>query len=246
MPLPYNLHMPVQRCTAVLSERIEFSEKYVYFTFEMKEPHNLTFEAGQYASLGFPDNPVRRPYSIASAPSEDHKFELIIDTAPQGIGTKYLMNLPLGGEAAFLAPMGMFTLAKGEQAQKEKALMFVATGSGIAPLRSMILHLLQTENDKREMWLYWGLRFETDLFWEEEFEELTKAFPNFHFHVTLSKASDQWPLCRGHVTNCLSIHDVPAEAGYYLCGSKPMIEETVALLNSKGIPKESVHHEKFY
>lgn len=238
--------MPVQRCTAVLAETQQLNEKFLFMVFEMKEPHALAFEAGQYVSLGFPDNPVRRPYSIASAPSSDHKFELLIDTTPQGIGTKYLTNLSYGQEVALLAPMGMFTLAKAEQAQKEKSLMFIATGSGIAPLRSMILHLLQTENDTREMWLYWGLRYEADLFWEEEFQELSKAFPNFHFHITLSKAGDEWPLCRGRVTDCLSIHQLPAEAGYYLCGSKPMIEDTMKLLAEKGITKEFIHHEKFY
>ncbi|MEO8581939.1 MAG: FAD-binding oxidoreductase [Patescibacteria group bacterium] len=238
--------MPVPKITAALSDRRQLTEKFVQLFFELKEPHTFQFQAGQYASLGFPDNPLRRPYSIASTPVEEHGFELLIDTTPQGIGTKYLMNLPLGGEATFLAPMGLFMLAKDEQAKKEKALVFVATGSGIAPFRSMVTWLLQTQNDQREIWLYWGLRYEQDMFWEEDFQELTRAFPNFHFHVTLSKASEEWPLCKGHVTDCLSIHELPAEAGYYLCGSKPMIEETVALLATKGIPKESVHHEKFY
>lgn len=238
--------MPIPKITAALSDRQQLTEKFVWFQFEMKEPNTLKFQAGQYASLGFPDNPLRRPYSIASSPTEDHGFELLLDITPQGIGTKYLMNLPLGGEATFLAPMGMFMLAQGEQAQKEKNLVFIATGSGIAPLRSMILWLLQTQNDQREIWLYWGLRFEQDLFWEEEFHELSRAFPNFHFHITLSKAGDEWPLCRGHITDCLSIHELPAEAGYYMCGNKPMIEETLALLAQKGIPKESIHHEKFY
>jgi CDP-4-dehydro-6-deoxyglucose reductase, E3 len=237
--------MPIPRITAALSDRQSLTEKFVWFQFEMKEPSVLKFQAGQYASLGFPDNPVRRPYSIASSPAEEHGFELLLDITPMGIGTKYLLELPLGGEASFLAPMGLFTLAQGEQAQKEKALIFVATGSGITPLRSMILWLLQTQNDQREIWLYWGLRYEQDLFWEEEFQELTRAFPNFHFHVTLSKASEEWPLCRGHITDCLSIHELPAEAGYYMCGNKPMVEETLGLLQEKGIPKESVHFEKF-
>jgi len=239
--------MPVQKCTAVLSDKIQLTEKFLHLFFEMKEPNVLEFEAGQYVSLGLPDNPARRPYSIASSPEIKHSFELLIDTAPQGIGTKFLMELPLGGEAALLAPMGMFTLAKAEQAEKEKALMFIATGSGIAPLRSMVLHLLQEKGDTREMWLYWGLRHVEDVFWEEEFQELEKAFPNFHFHLTLSQAIDNWPLCRGRVTDCLRIHDLPTDAGYYLCGNKPMIEEVMKLLSEeKGMPAEFIHHEKFY
>lgn len=238
--------MPIPKVVAALADRQNLTDKFIWFQFELKEPTTLKFQAGQYASLGFPDSPFRRSYSITSSPAEEHGFELLLDTTPMGIGTKYLMNLPLGGEATFLAPMGLFTLAQGEQAQKEKALVFVATASGITPLRSMILWLLQTQNDQREIWLYWGLRFEGDLFWQEEFHELSKAFPNFHFHITLSKAGDEWPLCRGHITDCLSIHELPADAGYYLCGNKPMIEEAVALLTNKGVPPESIHHEKFY
>jgi ferredoxin-NADP reductase len=238
--------MPVQKCIAALSDRQQLTEKFQHLYFEMKEPNVLAFEAGQYVSIGFPDSPLRRSYSIASSPVNTHGFELLIDTTPQGIGTKYLTGLAPGAEISCLAPMGVFVLAKDEQAAKEKSLVFVATGSGVAPLRSMILWLLQTQNDQRQIWLYWGLRYEQDMFWEDEFQEMSQLFPNFHFHITLSRAGQEWPLCRGRVTDCLSIHQLPPDAGYYLCGNKPMIEEVSALLAQKGIPKEFVHHEKFY
>lgn len=239
--------MAVQKCTAKLSERIDLGQKFMHMTFEMTSPNLLEFEAGQYVSLGFPDNPVRRPYSIASSPGIQHAFELLIDTAPQGVGTTYLQNLQLGQEISVLAPMGVFTLAKEEQAGREKSLAFVATGSGIAPLRSMVLHLLQDLGDQREITLYWGLRHVEDIFWQEEFHELEKAFPNFHFHLTLSKPVEGWPLCSGRVTDCLRNHPQVAETGYYLCGNQAMIEDvTKLLIDEKQIPKEFVHHEKFY
>ncbi len=239
--------MPVQKCIAQLSERVVLNDKYQHLYLEMKEPHRFDFEAGQYVSIGFPDNPARRSYSIASSPTTDHGFELLIDVTPHGLGTTYLSEIQLGSEISFLGPMGVFTLAKDEQAAKEKAIVFVATGSGIAPLRSMILDLLHTRNDQREIWLYFGLRHVEDLFWQEEFQDLDKAFPNFHFHLTLSQPSEGWPLCQGRVTDCLSVHDLPKEAGYYVCGNKAMIEDVSKLLiETKGIPKEFVHHEKFY
>lgn len=239
--------MPVQQCTALLSDRLQLNEKFIQLIFEMKQPHEFNFKAGQYVSFAIPGQQARRSYSIASGPENTHGFELLIDVTPHGIGTTYLDGLKPGDEVSFLAPMGVFFLAEGEQAVKEKALVFVATGSGIAPMRSMITELLQHQQDKREIWLYWGLRFAQDLFWTEEFEELQNAFPNFHFHVTLSQAEPEWPLCRGRVTDCLRIHELPAEAGYYLCGNSHMIEDVKKLLlEEKQIPKESVHHEKFY
>lgn len=239
--------MPVQRCQATLSEKIQLSEKFIHMYFQMKEPFNLEFESGQYVSLGFPDNPARRSYSIASTPANTNGFELLVDTGPQGLGTKYLNEMEPGAVIDFLAPMGIFTLAKAEQLEREKAFVFVATGSGIAPLRAMILDLLHTRLEKREIWLYWGLRHVEDIFWQEEFQELDEAFPNFHFHITLSQAVDNWPLCRGRVTDCLRIHDLPIDAGYYLCGNKPMIEDVSKfLLEEKQLPKEFLHHEKFY
>lgn len=239
--------MPVQQCTAVLSEKIQLTEKYLHLYFEMKESHTFEFEAGQYVSIGMPDSPMRRSYSIASSPATKHGFEVLIDQSPQGIGTTYLSHLEPGAEVSFMGPMGIFTLAKEEQAAKEKALVFVGTGSGVAPLRSMILELLHSQNDQREIWLYFGLRHVEDIFWQEEFQEIDEAFPNFHFHLTLSKPSEGWPLCQGRVTDCLSVHELPVDAGYYLCGNKAMVEDVSKLLiDTKGVPKEFVHHEKFY
>ena len=84
------------------------------------------------------------------------------------------------------------------------------------------------------------------MFWQDEFSELAESFPNFHFHPVISKATDQWPLCRGRVTNCLTLHQQPAEAGYYLCGNQSMIEEVTTMLAQKGVPPTRVHHEKFF
>lgn len=239
--------MPVQQCIATLSEKTQLTDKFWFLNFEMVEPHRLAFAAGQYISLAIPGNPARRSYSIASSPENDHGFELLIDTTPQGIGTTYLQKLEPGDEISFLAPLGLFTLANPEQLTREKSLVFVATGSGITPLRSMLHDLLHTQQDTREIWLYWGLRYPEDCFWLEEFQELDEAFANFHFHMTLSKAGEAWPLCKGRVTDCLANHEQPNEAGYYLCGNKAMIEDvSTFLLQDKQLPKEFLHHEKFY
>jgi ferredoxin-NADP reductase len=234
---------PPQQCVAKLADKIQFNEKFVHYTFEFTQPATIQFEAGQYVSIQVSDRGDRRSYSICHSPEVTHGFELLVDITPQGLGTKFLESMKFGDTLKALAPLGRFTVPIDPT---EKALVFIATGSGIAPFRSMIVDQLQLKNDQRPMTLYWGLRNETQLFWQDEFEELMRLYPNFKFHPVISQAGEMWSLCRGRVTDCLSVHELPAEAGYFLCGNAPMIHDVVELLAKKGVANEHVHHEKFY
>jgi ferredoxin-NADP reductase len=235
--------IPPKLCKAKLSDKVVLNEKFTQFYFEMTEPNALTFEAGQYVSLAVDPAGHRRSYSICSTPSKEHGFELLLDVAPNGMGVRYLNSLEFGQEASMLAPMGMFTVS--EQVV-DKPLVFIATGSGITPFRSMVLDQLQIKKNTQPMILHWGLRHVETMFWEDEFEELSENFPNFKFHPVISQAPEQWPLCRGRVTDCLLVHDLIPDAHYYLCGNDKMIADTMATLAQRGVPKENIHHEKFY
>jgi len=234
---------PPKQYTARLEEKIVHNERFIQYSFELAEPHEMPFEAGQYVSVKVSEKGERRSYSICSSPDIKHGFELLIDISPGGIGSKYFEALDFGATIEFLGPLGMFTLAPNDN---EAATTFVATGSGIAPFRSMILDLCQEKKDTRSIILYWGLRHENILFWEDEFEELAENFPNFKFHPVISQSSEAWPLCRGRVTDCLRVHDLPANSGYYLCGSTQMIADVSGQLIGRGVLAESIHHEKFY
>lgn len=238
-----------QHFTAKLADKIILNEKFIQLFFELVEPNLLTFSAGQYASIALPADAVtgvigeRRSYSISSAPEKNHGFELLVDISPKGKGTTYLDSLQFGDEIRFLAPLGLFSVAEDAQT---KPLVLIATGSGIAPFMSIVLDELQQKLNKNQITLYWGLRHVEELFWEDEFEELATDFPNFHFHPVISQAVPEWPLCRGRVTDCLSVHELPAEANYYLCGSTSMIKDVIELLIKKRISETQIHHEKFY
>lgn len=228
---------------ARIEDRTVFNDKFTSIFFELLEPHSMPFLAGQYVSLKVHENGSRRSYSIASSPDIQHGFELAIDVTPGGIGCQFLSSAPIGTEVELLGPLGSFVVANDPT---EKAITFVGTGSGIAPLRSMILDLLQVKRDSRPITLHWGLRQLDSLFWENEFQDLVEAFPNFTFHPVISRAPDEWTLCRGRVTDCLTHHELVADAGYYLCGGKPMILDVAALLQSKGVLPQHIHHEKFF
>ncbi len=233
---------PPRRGKARLSEKVQLNDKYTQYYFEMVEPFAFEFLSGQYVSVQVSPRGDRRPYSICSSPDKKHAFELLLDLIPGGLGSNFLYQLPFGSEVDILAPMGVFTLA---DPTTEDAIVLIATGSGIAPFRSMILDLLQGKHDQRQIIFYWGLRHEQYLFWQDEFLELAESFSNFHFHPVISQPTPQWPLCHGRVTDCLSVHEQPANAGYYLCGNTQMVEQVVQQLTEKGVAKDHIHHEKF-
>jgi len=233
-----------QQYKGKVSEHILINEKFQYLHIELVEPHRLEFKAGQYISLDVDGE--RRSYSIASAPAMNHAIELCIDVSPGGKGSEYLKGLRPGDEVSFMGPLGQFVVPEGSEV-KEKKLLFVATGSGITPIRSMLLGLLEEKQDKRSMQLHWGLRHVEDMFWEEDFRRFHKFFDNFHFHLTLSKPPENWPLCDGYVIECIKTEvELGPDWGVYLCGNKHMIEEASKLVQEMGVPKEQIHFEKFF
>ncbi|MEN8253145.1 MAG: FAD-binding oxidoreductase [Patescibacteria group bacterium] len=231
-----------QQFTAKLQDKIDLNDKYVKYSFELIEPNKMEFLAGQYISIKVNENGSRRSYSICSSPKVDHGFELLVDIEPNGVGVSYLQSLNFGDEISFLGPMGIFVV---DEKQTDE-LVFVATGSGIAPFHSMVLDLLQNKGEQRKITLYWGMRYSKQIFWLDEFKELMDNFSQFNFHPVLSKAEPGWTLCHGRVTDCLMVHGFPANGDYYLCGSKAMIEESGEILKKSGISKEKIHFEKFW
>lgn len=234
---------PPKQYRAKLEDKAQLNERFVQYHFELVEPNELTFAAGQYASIKVSEKGERRSYSICSSPAVSHGFELLVDHKPAGIGCTYLENMVFGQEIEFLAPLGIFTIVPDET---ETSLALIATGSGIAPFRSMLFEQLQVKHDARPITLHWGMRHANNLFWEDEFEELAQSFPNFSFHPVISQPEQAWPLCRGRVTDCLSTHELAAGTGYYLCGNAQMIEDVTQTLLAKSVTAEHIHHEKFY
>lgn len=227
---------------AKLEEKIVHNDKYSQYCFELLEPHDLNFLSGQYVSLQVDQKGQRRSYSICSTPATQHGFELLIDNSPAGLGSQYLDSLQFGDVIEGLGPIGQFVLSD----QLEETLVFIATGSGIAPLHSMILDLIQVRQDPRELMLYWGMRHAEELFWLDEFQDIVEQLPNFKFYPVLSQPSAEWTLSTGRVTDMVLAHHFHPTTGYYLCGGALMIKDVVAILTKKNVLPKYIHHEKFY
>lgn len=236
--------MPVALYKAKLSEKQIVGEKFMFLKLELLTPTHITFTAGQYILLNTPGIAQKRQYSIASAPRLEHAIELLVEIIPNGIASGYLNTVPIGGEVDFYASAGEFTL-KEDVLSSNDPLVLIGTGSGIAPLRSILLDELRTKESKRPIWLYWGMREAESLFWLDQFEELHDNFPQFTYHIVLSQAPAEWTLCKGRVTDCLSVHSLPENGQYYLCGNPHMIEDVMGVLGKRGVDPIRIHHEKF-
>lgn len=235
---------------AKVAEHQLLAGTFQYLHLELLNPHRLEFQAGQYVIFTIdPAKGTHRDYSISSPPSIDHAIELLVDVKPGGEGSRYLGNLRLGDEVEFAGPFGSFVVN-----ESTRELLFVATGSGISSLRSMIIDEVVTKRVAEKVRLWWGMRFAQDCFWIEDFDELEEENANFEWDLILSKPPDDWPLHSGHVTphvlqylrDQLQHGRNKNEFSFYLCGNRFMIEEVSTELVKLGITAEQIHSEKFF
>ncbi len=240
--------MPPAKCSAEVIETSLLTHNVKEVTLKLTNPAEIHFLAGQYIAIEVTEVKEgvsrlnNRPYSIASSPEETPLVKLCANLVKSGPGSTYLHSLRPGDKIQFLYPMGYFTLDD----QATTSLLFVATGTGIVPIRSMILHLLHI-GSQRPMQLLWGLRHEEDLYYQEEFTRLAAETPSFRFGVTLSQPSPTWQGMQGRVIPHLkeqiqSVENIEAA----LCGNGDMIKEVRTFLLEKGMTKKSIHFEKFY
>ena len=208
------------------------------------EPASITFKAGQFVSFEVPKErqprPVTRPYSIASPPEQRDRILLVLNLVQGGPGSEYLFSLREGSRTSFKGPAGAFYLRD----DGARELLFVATGTGIAPMRSMILTQLQRESN-RPVTLFWGLRSQRDLYWQDEWAALAAAHPNFSSVTTLSRPDQGWKGASGRVTALVEerVSSV-SNLAVYLCGGSGMIKDVTALINAKGLCP--IYREKYY
>ena len=126
------------------------SNTYLY-NFDLLEPKEIIFKPGQYVMLKVPSGkgPVSRLYSIASPDTAKNSFDLIIEIVPGGLASNYLFSLGEKSEVIFQGPAGMFGLKKNERDK-----IFMVTGTGIAPIRSILISNIKNQ----KYYLFWGLK----------------------------------------------------------------------------------------
>lgn len=224
---------------AKLSKIDILSPSVKHLVFDLEE--EIEFKAGQFLNIIFEDDEQKymKPYSICSKPSQKKQIEFCIKLVPQGKFTPVIFQKKIGFECILKGPLGLFTL---EHSISDKV-VFIGTGTGITPLRSMILDLLEKESEK-EITLIFGVRHESEILYREEFKKLEVQNPNFKFLEVVSRPKENWIGRTGHVQNNLESIDV-LNSEAYICGLTIMVEEVKENLLKRGMNKENIHFERY-
>ncbi|MBR1882377.1 MAG: NADH:ubiquinone reductase (Na(+)-transporting) subunit F [Muribaculaceae bacterium] len=211
--------------------------------------------------------PTIRAYSMANYPAEGDRFMLTVriatppfkpkpatgfqDVMP-GIASSYIFTLKPGDKVMMSGPYGDFHPIF----DSKKEMIWVGGGAGMAPLRAQIMHMTRTLNTRdREMHYFYGARSLSEVFYLDDFLQLEKDFPNFHFHLALDRpdpAADAAGVkyTAGFVApvmrdTYLAAHEAPEDCEYYMCGPAMMSKTVNDLLDSLGVDPASIHYDNF-
>ena len=213
------------------------------------------------------DTPTIRAYSMANYPAEGDRIMLTVriatppfkpkpevgfqDVMP-GIASSYIFTLKPGDKVTMSGPYGDFH----PDFTSGKEMIWIGGGAGMAPLRSQIMHMLKTLHTRdREMHFFYGARALGEAFFLEDFWELEKEYPNFHFHLSLDRkdpVADEAGVkyYEGFAVNCirdeyLKDHEAPEDCEYYLCGPPMLIKTVTDYLDSLGVDQEAIRFDNF-
>jgi CDP-4-dehydro-6-deoxyglucose reductase len=203
---------------------------------------------GQYVDLIAPTRggiAHKRSYSIASAPDAEHKdrFEIAVTRVEGGSTSCALHALPPGAVVDVEGPEGVFVRRPHEAARPA---LFVATGTGLAPLRAMLAEETRVASGPPLVLLF-GCRTTHDVLWSDELHAWQRDCPRFVLHVTLSRAPPEWRGLVGYVQR--HAHELAASlpgAHAYVCGVSAMVDDVVKLLETDaGMPRALLHYEVY-
>ena len=236
--------MPVETFTAQVEMIKDLTHDVRQLDLRLIEPKTITFKPGKFVSFEVPHpktgHVVTRPYSIASQPSRSDVITLLLNLVPGGPGSTYLFNLKEGDKTHFKGPAGNFYLRE----DPGRELLFIATGTGIAPIRSMLLANAERV-DPKPATLFWGLRCQRDLYYQEELAELSRRTPTLTAITTLSRPEPAWSGLSGRVLRLIEERIVSVKSlAVYLCGNSAMIADATSLLQKKGLCP--IYREKYY
>lgn len=256
-------------------ECISESAQTYHFEFVLDDLEAFPFLPGQFISAVAEDrtgHEQTRAYSLASAPSKN-QFELCLNRVEGGFFSNRLADLPahlsddvpVGAAVRVYGPNGFFTLR-----EPITDSLLVATGTGVAPMRSFLQYLFPEGGPDRsqgkEIWLVYGTRYETELYYRAEFEALAARHANFHYLPTLSRDAENWAGLRGYVQDHVAkiVEDriarsgpppavdpgiPPAELRFdinaYACGLNDMITAVRDRLKSFGWHRKQIVVERY-
>ncbi len=218
------------------------------FRFDLVEPKTIDYIPGQYIQLLTPvyeksSEEVYRAYSISSDPADKSAVELIIRLVPGGICTTYCFDyLKVGDEVRMNGPYGEFRLS-----ETEAPMVFIAGGSGIAPIKCM-LHEMNNTGNKRKAVFCFGANGVKELCLGDLMGQFESDLADFTFIPVVAAPGDDetWAGERGLVTKAVERNLKGAgQCEAYLCGSPGMIDASVEVLKKMGVREDRIFYDKF-
>jgi len=227
--------------TARLTGTRELTPEVRHFRFQVPEVDSFPFTPGQWVSLcrEIDGKKITRAYSIVSTPS-GNRFDLCLNRVEDGIFSPFLFDLEEGDDVDLKGPYGTFVVRN-----PGRDMVMVATGTGIAPFRSMVEHYLSAGGTSK-LTLLFGVRCPENILYGDDFERWQRQYPNFVFLPTLSRAPESWTGRRGHVQQHLE-ETLASRTGVdvYICGLKAMVDDVRERLKAKGFDRKQIICEKY-
>lgn len=204
----------------------------------------FTYVPGQAVLIGDHGRAERRPYSIAGSPeraAETDRLELLVGVDASGAAGPHL-SLRVGGLVDVEGPVGTFTFPR---SLAHRRLLFVAGGTGIAPLRAMLDHALRAHPAERVSLLYSARRADEFAFVDELRHYEARGL--LEFHPTVTREDDDWSGGRGRIGRShfeAVLHD-RMDTLCFICGPAPLVSEAVATLSELGVPRGAIRTEEW-
>jgi CDP-4-dehydro-6-deoxyglucose reductase, E3 len=212
-------------------------------TLRLPAVESLPFRAGQYVDVMLAGE-RRRSFSIASAPADGPRLVLHVRRAASGEFTTHLFERrPIGELLRIEGPLGQLTF----RPESPRHALFVAGGTGYAPLRSMLRQLI-ADRDPRPVTLYWGMGARAELYEHDWLESLQRERPGFEYRPVLSAddAEPAWRGRRGFVHEAvLAEHPDLAPFDVYAAGPPAMIEAIRSGFAVRGLPAAQLYFDSF-
>jgi ferredoxin-NADP reductase len=248
METPVQERIAVERqiFTARVNRSVLLSPQTKHLELSVEGVKDFRFVPGQFVSIKQPRPDGKehtRAYSIASPPRSNATFDLCLNRVDEGFLSNWLCDLPEGATVQFHGPHGLFILR-----EPRKDAIFIATGTGIAPVRGILHWLFEKPERNRghEYWLVFGTRYEHSIYYRDEFDRIARENPNFRYVPTLSRCGDLWTGCRGYVQD--HVREIVASRSdmqAYICGLHQMVDTNRKLLKEMGWDRKQILFERY-
>ncbi|PPE67372.1 2Fe-2S iron-sulfur cluster-binding protein [Caldimonas caldifontis] len=239
VPRPDACSQPTRMRATVAGLR-PLAREVLHLELRLPEEAGLVYRPGQYMNVLLDDG-RHRSFSMASRPN-GARVDFHVRRIPGGRFTdRRLAALREGESLEVEIPLGSFRY----HAEDDRPLVMVATGTGLAPIKSMLESLMDSD-DCPPVSLYWGMRTEDELYLHDEIQTWAERLYDFHYVPVLSRAGDGWKGRRGHVQQAVlaDLGDL-SEHAVYLCGSPAMIADAKTAFVARGASLDHLYTDSF-